>query len=104
MASGVAYFNQTQAARRLLRAWAEAMAYPSNHRAADDQVCHRARGQLAVCRMDRLLPASYGLPVAGRHRTQGVAPVLEHDRGRPVGRNSRGLRTEPAKLPPSWET
>ena len=32
------FFNQTQRARAVLTAWAEAMAWPANQRAPDDQV------------------------------------------------------------------
>ena len=39
--SGVAYFNRTKPAKDLLNAWAEAMAYPPNERAPDDQVLDR---------------------------------------------------------------
>jgi hypothetical protein len=38
MGSGVAFFNQTYKAKKLLIAWAEAMAYGPNKRAPDDQV------------------------------------------------------------------
>ena len=34
----VVFFNQTQRSRAVLRAWAEAMAWPANQRAPDDQV------------------------------------------------------------------
>jgi len=125
----VAYFNQTRAARTLLRAWAEAMAFPPNHEAADDQVSHprhprrpgapaplvrhRASYSGLTQVLDELvnhggwrdrasfgwLPESY-LYLAGRHRALGVIPVLKHDRGQPVGRNSKGARTSPARLPP----
>ena len=36
--SAVAYFNQTDRARKLLTAWAEAMDYSTNAQAPDDQV------------------------------------------------------------------
>jgi len=36
--SAVAFFNTTTRTKRLLKAWAEAMAYEGNARAPDDQV------------------------------------------------------------------
>ena len=36
--SAVAYFNQTDRAKKLLTAWAEAMEYSTNAQAPDDQV------------------------------------------------------------------
>ena len=37
MASGVAWFNKSEAAEELLTAWAEVMAHEDNARAPDDQ-------------------------------------------------------------------
>ena len=41
MASGVSYFNQTEPAMALARAWAEAMAHVFNSKAPDDQAYKR---------------------------------------------------------------
>ena len=53
--SGVAFFNRTKPAKDLLNAWAEAMAYPPNERAPDDQVL-----DLLLTEGEWLKRASYG--------------------------------------------
>lgn len=99
MASGVAWFNKTDDAEALLLAWAEAMAYEPNVAAPDDQTL-----DVLVNRdgwIDRAnygwLPASY-LRMMPHH--EGIAPVLDHDRGAPVSRKGRNSPVEPT-LPPS---
>ena len=49
------YFNSTTRAKNLLVAWAEAMAYPPNERAPDDQVL-----DLLLTEGEWLKRASYG--------------------------------------------
>ena len=81
-ASGVAYFNKTEAAERLLLAWAQAMAYPPNSDAPDDQAL-----DLLVNNDGWIDRAAYGwLPAAYLRMSphhSAVAPVIDHDRGVP---------------------
>ena len=62
--SGVAYFNRTKPAKDLLNAWAEAMAYPPNERAPDDQVLDRllTEGEWLKRASYGWLPTSCALP------------------------------------------
>ena len=83
--SGVVFFNQTQRARAVLRAWAEAMAWPANQRAPDDQVFDtilKKGGWLARASFG-WLPASYLRTMPAYYR--GVVPVLDHDHGSAPG-------------------
>ena len=83
--SAVAYFNTTRRARKVLEAWAQAMAYGPNQRAPDDQVLdtllteggwlHRASYGWLPTGYLRLMPSFY----------RGVDPVIEHDHGSPPG-------------------
>lgn len=97
MASGVAFFNQTQAAVALTRAWAEAMAFGDNVLAPDDQVMDLLVNNDGW--FDRVtfgwLPAAYlRMP-----RFKGIEPVLDHDRGRHPGSNGPHNSIKPV-LPP----
>ena len=89
-ASGVMWFNKTDAAEALLTAWSEAMAYEPNAAAPDDQALDllvNEDGWIDRCAFG-WLPAAY-LRMLPRHK--GIDPVLDHDRGVPVsgaGRNS----------------
>ena len=47
--SGVVFFNKTNRAKNMLRAWAEAMAWEGNSRAPDDQVLDYAHEAAAPC-------------------------------------------------------
>ena len=83
--SGVAFFNRTKPARDLLNAWAEAMAYPPNERAPDDQVL-----DLLLTEGEWLKRASYGWLPTSYLRTmpsyyRGVDPVIDHNHGSPPG-------------------
>eukprot|EP00964_Phaeocystis_antarctica_P038402 scaffold21976_cov56-Phaeocystis_antarctica.AAC.1 len=83
--SGVVFFNQTQRARAVLTAWAEAMAWPANQRAPDDQVFDtilKKGGWLARASFG-WLPASYLRTMPAYYR--GVVPVLDHDHGSAPG-------------------
>ena len=97
-ASGVAYFNKTEAAERLLLAWAQAMAYPPNSDAPDDQAL-----DLLVNNDGWIDRAAYGwLPAAYLRMSphhSAVAPVIDHDRGAPVSGRGRNSPKEPV-LPP----
>ena len=91
MASGVAFFNRTAAARALLRGWAQAMAYEPNALSADDLTM-----DLLVNKDAWIDRASFGwLPVAylrtlAQSLHAHVDPVIEHDAGRPPGLNGMG--------------
>jgi hypothetical protein len=83
--SGVVFFNQTFKAKKLLVAWAEAMAYSHNRRAPDDQVL-----DTLLVEGGWLARASFGWLPAAYLRTapayyQGVDPVIDHDHGNPPG-------------------
>jgi len=83
--SAVAFFNTTDASKALLKAWAQAMAYPGNARAPDDQVL-----DLLLSKGDWLRRASFGWLPAAYLRTmpsfyRGVVPVIDHDHGSAPG-------------------
>ena len=102
MASGVAWFNKTEAAELLLAAWAEAMAFEANQNAPDDQVMDllvNDDGWIDRCAFG-WLPESY-LRMMPRHRD--IAPVIDHDRGAPVSGKGRNSPIEPV-LPPRIDT
>jgi hypothetical protein len=83
--SGVVYFNNTERARALVGAWAEAMAYGTNPEAPDDQVFNELLGAGGWVRRASFgwLPAAYlrVMPMFFR----GVDPVIDHDHGNPPG-------------------
>ena len=83
--SGVAFFNQTYKAKKLLIAWAEAMAYGPNKRAPDDQVLDLllVDGGWIKRASFGWLPAAYLRTVPAYYR--GVDPVIDHDHGNPPG-------------------
>ena len=83
--SGVAFFNQTYKAKKVLIAWAEAMAYGPNKRAPDDQVLDLllAEGGWMKRASFGWLPAAYLRTVPAYYR--GVDPVIDHDHGNPPG-------------------
>ena len=81
----MAYFNTTARTKRLLKAWAEAMAYEANARAPDDQVL-----DLLLSQGEWLRRASFGWLPAAYLRTmpsyyRGVVPVIDHDHGNRPG-------------------
>ena len=83
--SAVAFFNTTKPARDLLNAWAEAMAWPANERAPDDQVL-----DLLLTEGEWLKRASYGWLPTSYLRTmpffyRGIDPVINHDHGSAPG-------------------
>ena len=85
--SGLAFFNKTERAVLLATAWAEAMAFPANQQAPDDQVLNKllnSPGGEWMFRTDLgYLPAAYL-----RHPPLiycGVDPVIDHDHGNPPG-------------------
>ena len=83
--SGVAFFNQTYRSKKVLIAWAEAMAYGPNKRAPDDQVL-----DLLLLDGGWIKRASFGWLPAAYLRTvpayyRGVDPVIDHDHGNPPG-------------------
>ena len=83
--SGVAFFNQTYKAKKVLIAWAEAMAYGPNKRAPDDQVLDLllVEGGWMKRASFGWLPAAYLRTVPAYYR--GVDPVIDHDHGNPPG-------------------
>lgn len=96
MASGVAFFNQTDAARAVLAAWAQVMAYPPNAASPDDQAMDLLVNDDGW--IDRVrwgwLPAAY-LRMLPRH--QAVMPtaahaVLDHDRGAMPGKGNSPVK------------
>jgi hypothetical protein len=101
--SGVAFFNQTFKAKKLLVAWAEAMAYKANQKAPDDQVLDKllVEGGWLKRASFGWLPAAYLRTVPSYYK--GVDPVIDHDHGNPPGL----LKHSEAKpvLPPisDWE-
>lgn len=98
-ASGVVFFNQTKRAKNLLRAWAEAMAWPANFRAPDDQVLDtllKKGGWLARASFG-WLPAAYLRTMPAYYR--GVDPVvIDHDHGNMPGLLNHSTRKP--ELPP----
>ena len=97
-ASGVMWFNKTDAAEALLTAWSEAMAYEPNAAAPDDQTLDllvNEDGWIDRCAFG-WLPAAY-LRMMPRHKD--IAPVLDHDRGVPVSGAGRNSPIHPT-LPP----
>ena len=85
--SGLAFFNKTERAELLAKAWAEAMAFPANQQAPDDQVLNKllnSPGGEWMFRTDLgYLPAAYL-----RHpplQYNGVDTVIDHDHGNPPG-------------------
>tara|TARA_B100000795_G_scaffold222440_1_gene177371 strand:- start:548 stop:2749 length:2202 start_codon:yes stop_codon:yes gene_type:complete len=83
--SGVVYFNNTERARALVGAWAEAMAYGTNPEAPDDQVFNELLGPGGWVRRASFgwLPAAYLRVMPMFYR--GVDPVIDHDHGNPPG-------------------
>ena len=101
MASGVAFFNKTKPAEALLTAWSEAMAFPPNSAAPDDQAMDElVNGDGWIARVAwGWLPAKY-LRMVHRHRDIMPTPadcVLNHDRDEFPGRGNSP--TKPV-LPP----
>ncbi len=80
--SAVAFFNTTDRSKRLLTAWAEAMAWDGNARAPDDQVLDlllsKEGGWLRRASFG-WLPAAYLRTMPAYYR--GIVPVIEHDHG-----------------------
>ena len=101
-ASGVMWYNTTDAAKALLLAWCEAMAYAPNTAAPDDQTLDVLVNEDGW--IDRAafgwLPAAY-LRMMPRHAA--IAPVLDHDRGMPVSGANRNSNVKPI-LPPRTRT
>ena len=96
--SAVAFFNTTEPAKALLKAWAQAMAYAGNARAPDDQVL-----DLLLSKGEWLRRASFGWLPAAYLRTmpsfyRGVVPVIDHDHGSAPGLMNHS-EAKP-KLPP----
>jgi hypothetical protein len=83
--SGVAFFNQTYKAKKVLIAWAEAMAYPHNKQAPDDQVLDKLLVEGGWLKRGSFgwLPAAYLRTVPAYYR--GVEAVIDHDHGNPPG-------------------
>ena len=79
--SGVMFFNNNDRARNLLRAWAQAMAYPPNIHAPDDQVLDLLYSEGGWSRRASYgwLPSSYMRTMPSYYR--GVVPVIDHDHG-----------------------
>jgi hypothetical protein len=109
--SGVAYFNYTLAARNLLVAWAESMAYELNADAPDDRVLSQLLGSGSWVRRATFgwLPAAYMRHLPAVYR--GVDPVIDHDHGSPPGLNGHSdvlPSLPPVKIPekpkelPKW--
>jgi hypothetical protein len=83
--SAVAFFQQTYRAKKLLVAWAEAMAYGPNKRAPDDQVLDMLllKGDWIKRASFGWLPSSYLRMMPAYYR--GVDPVIDHDHGNRPG-------------------
>ena len=83
--SGVVFFNKTDRAKNLLKAWAEAMAWKGNTRAPDDQVLDRLlkQGKWLARASAGWLPAAYMRTVPAYYR--GIVPVIDHDHGNMPG-------------------
>ena len=76
--SGVAFFSQSYMSKKLLVAWAEAMAYKHNQKAPDDQVL-----DLLLVEGGWLKRASFGWLPTSYLRTmpsfyRGIVPVIDH--------------------------
>jgi hypothetical protein len=104
--SGLVFFNKTERAKRLATAWAEAMAFPANMQAPDDQVLNKllnSPGGEWMFRTDLgYLPAAYlRHPPLFYH---GVDPVIDHDHGNPPGliAHSSTEATYPPEITPDW--
>jgi len=108
---GVAYFNYTLAARNLVVAWAEAMAYELNAEAPDDRVLSQLLGSGSWVRRATFgwLPAAYMRHLPAVYR--GVDPVIDHDHGSVPGLNGHSdvlPSLPPVKIPekpkelPKW--
>ena len=83
--SAVAYFNTTRRARKVLQAWAQAMAYGPNQRAPDDQVLDtllKEGGWLNRASFG-WLPSAYLRIMPSFYR--GVVPIIDHDHGSAPG-------------------
>ena len=74
----MAYFNTTARTKRLLKAWAEAMAYEANARAPDDQVLDLLLAQGGWLKRASFgwLPTSYLRTMPSFYR--GIVPVIDH--------------------------
>ena len=79
--SGVAFFNYTSAAKNLLVAWSEAMAYELNAEAPDDWVLGELLGGGSWVKRATYgwLPSSYMRHLPANYR--GVDPVIDCDHG-----------------------
>merc|ERR1712194_250990 len=77
--SGVAYFAQSLKAKKMLIAWAEAMAYPPNKKAPDDQVLDKLLVEGGWLKRVSFgwLPSSYLRTMPAYYR--GVDAVIDHD-------------------------
>jgi hypothetical protein len=85
--SGLVFFNKTKRSKALATAWAEAMAFPANQQAPDDQVLNKLLNSPGGEWMFRTelgyLPGSYlRHPPLFYH---GIDPVIDHDHGNPPG-------------------
>ena len=83
--SAVAFFNRTDRARKVARAWAEAMAWEGNRQVPDDQVL-----DLLLVEGEWLKRASFGWLPTSYLRTmpsfyRGIVPVIDHDHGSAPG-------------------
>ena len=96
--SGVTFFNKTIKAKRILTVWAEAMAWPHNDRAPDDQVLDLLlkQGEWLTRATFGWLPTSYMRMMPSYHR--GIVPVIDHDHGSAPGLEKHST-TKP-QLPP----
>ena len=106
--SGLAFFNKTERAELLAKAWAEAMAFPANQQAPDDQVLNKllnSPGGEWMFRTDLgYLPAAYL-----RHpplQYNGVDTVIDHDHGNPPGliAHSSSEPVLPPEIAPDWSS
>jgi hypothetical protein len=83
--SGVVFFNTTQRAKKVLRAWAESMAWQGNTRVPDDQALDKLlkEGGWITRASYGWLPASYLRTMPAYYR--GIVPVIDHDHGSAPG-------------------
>jgi hypothetical protein len=83
--SAVAFFNRTDRAGKVARAWAEAMAWEGNRQVPDDQVLDLLLTQGGWLKRASFgwLPTSYLRTMPSYYR--GVDPVINHDHGSPPG-------------------